>query len=336
MSAVEVGEGSLAEGLGRTLSEALGLTVRIEELEPLGGGASREITAFDAVTDDGVRRQLVLRRNPGKRSADSLEAEFSLLAVAYRHGVPVPEPIVQLNDPALGGGYVMARVDGETLGPRILKSDALVGARASLARRCGEVLATTHSIPLTEVPFMRGSDDGDPAAAQIAYWRATLDELGEPHPVLELALLRLADTAPSPVAPALVHGDFRNGDLVVGPDGLRAVLDWELAHAGDPLEDLGWLCVRAWRFSRPDLPVGGFGARQDLFEGYETVSGCAVDEERVRYWELFGYLKWAVICVLQADTHLSGALASHELAAIGRRTCEPEWDLLRLLTAEAF
>jgi hypothetical protein len=127
-----------------------------------------------------------------------------------------------------------------------------------------------------------------------------------------------------------VHGDFRNGNLIVGPDGVRAVLDWELAHLGDPLEDLGWLCVKAWRFGSP-LPVGGFGPVEDLVAGYERAGGRRVDLSALRWWEVLGTLRWGVICIVQTVTHLSGAVRSVELAAIGRRVCEVEWDLLELL-----
>jgi aminoglycoside phosphotransferase (APT) family kinase protein len=127
-----------------------------------------------------------------------------------------------------------------------------------------------------------------------------------------------------------VHGDFRNGNLIVGPDGIRAVLDWELAHLGDPLEDLGWLCVKAWRFGSP-LPVGGFGTYDDLIQAYEKASGAAVDRAALRWWEMFGVFKWAVICVLQAQRHLTGGQRSVELAALGRRVAENEWDLLQML-----
>ena len=127
-----------------------------------------------------------------------------------------------------------------------------------------------------------------------------------------------------------MHGDFRMGNLLVDASGLRAILDWELAHAGDPAEDLGWLCARAWRFGGAGH-VGGFGDLSTLLAAYEGAGGDAVEPERVRWWEAYAAVKWAVICALQASVHLSGATRSVELAAIGRRVCESEWDLLTLL-----
>ncbi|MBA2326788.1 MAG: phosphotransferase family protein, partial [Actinobacteria bacterium] len=159
----------------------------------------------------------------------------------------------------------------------------------------------------------------------------TLPALPQPHPAFELGLRWLEDRATDDGPPALVHGDFRNGNFVVGPDGIRAVLDWELAHLGDPVEDLGWLCVKSWRFGITDRRVGGFGETDDLLEGYRNAGGADVDLERLRYWEAFGNLKWGVICKVQAYTHLHGMVRSVELAAIGRRVPETEWDLLELI-----
>jgi hypothetical protein len=157
-----------------------------------------------------------------------------------------------------------------------------------------------------------------------------VDRLGQPHPAFELAFRWLGENRPPRSAQGVVHGDFRNGNLIVGAGGIRAVLDWELAHLGDPLEDLGWLCVKAWRFGSP-LPVGGFGTVEQLVGAYEAAGGTRVDPDALRWWEVLGTLRWGVICIVQTMTHLSGALRSVELAAIGRRVCEVEWDLLELL-----
>ncbi len=170
---------------------------------------------------------------------------------------------------------------------------------------------------------------------QIAHYTELLDNLaasgtGSPQPMLELVRRWLIDHRPPPVEPVVLHGDFRLGNLIVGDDGLRAVIDWELAHLGDPMEDLGWLCVKAWRFGqRP--PVAGLGEYDELFAAYTEAGGAAVDADVVRWWEVLGTWKWAIMCVLQASVHLSGAARSHELAAVGRRVCENEHDLFLAL-----
>jgi hypothetical protein len=123
------------------------------------------------------------------------------------------------------------------------------------------------------------------------------------------------------------------GNLLLGPEGLRGVLDWELAHAGDPAEDIGWLCAPAWRFGGAGV-VGGFGDLDELLRAYAAAGGEAMDAGRVHWWQVYATVKWATICALQASAHLSGSTRSVELAAIGRRVCESEWDLFSLLGTE--
>lgn len=288
----------------------------------LPGGASRETWALDVVSPGGARHELVLRLDgPGAalEAGGALADEARLMRAAATSGVPVPDVV------AAGDAYVlMTRVPGETIPRRILRDAAYEEVRPRLAAQCGRALAAVHRMPLSCLP------DAEPADP-LRRWRDVLDLTGEPHPVFELALRRLAADRPDGARTCVVHGDFRNGNLIVGPEGVRAVLDWELAHAGDPLEDLGWLCVKAWRFGSP-LPVGGFGGYAELVSAYEEAGGQRVDLDALRWWETFGVLKWGIICVMQTMRHLRGGADSVELAAIGRRVCENEWDLLGLLT----
>jgi aminoglycoside phosphotransferase (APT) family kinase protein len=305
----------VSEELAEALAARLGGTVT--GLRRLSGGASRETWSFAL---DGT--PLILRRDPPRaaRTAGMLR-EAALFRAAAAAGVPVPELVDASDDGTfLGSAFlVMAHVDGETIPRKILRDPEYAAARPRLARQCGEVLARLHTIPVEAVP---GLEDQD----QVAQYRAVLDGVAQPHPTFELAFRWLEEHRPQGSRRTVVHGDFRNGNLIVGPEGIRSVLDWELAHAGDPLEDLGWLCVKSWRFGVA-LPVGGFGTYEDLLAGY----GGDVDREALRWWEVLGTLKWGIMCIMQAVTHTSGAVRSVELAAIGRRVCEVEWDLLELL-----
>jgi len=292
--------------------------VEIAGLRRLSGGASRETWAFDAAHGDGRITPLILRRDPPGAPKAGMAIEAALMRAAAREGVPVPEVLA-----ADESSLIMDRVEGETIPRRILRDAAYASARPRLAGECGRILAAIHRIPPAAVPGLVG---GDP----VAQWRDQLDGLGQPHPALELGLRWLDAHRPPARREVVVHGDFRNGNLIVGADGIRAVLDWELAHLGDPVEDLGWLCVKAWRFG-VDQPVGGFGAYGELLDAYEDESGIRVSAEELRWWEVLGTLRWGVICILQATVHTSGLLRSVELAAIGRRVCENEWDLLALL-----
>jgi aminoglycoside phosphotransferase (APT) family kinase protein len=315
----------LDEDLAAVVAAAFGAGVTISGLRQLSGGASRETWSFDVVRPDGARDRLILRRDPPGSPKAGMSVEASLLRAARQAGVPVPHVVTADDDPGVLGSpfIVMEHVDGETIPRRILRDEAFAAARPLLAAQCGRILAAVHAIPAAQVP---GLAEGDP----VEEWRTNLDALGEPHPAFELGLRWLDEHRPRPRAASVVHGDFRNGNLIVGPDGVRSVLDWELAHLGDPLEDLGWLCVRAWRFG-VDRPVGGFGEYDELIGAYEGAAGTEVDRDALRWWEIMGTLKWGVMCIMQAWTHTSGFVRSVELAAIGRRVCENEYDLMNLL-----
>jgi aminoglycoside phosphotransferase (APT) family kinase protein len=312
------------ENLAAVVADALGAgDVEISDLRRLTGGASRETWAFSV-----GERQLVLRRDPPGVDI-GMAHEAAALRAAAAAGVPVPEVLAASDDPAaLDAAYVlMDHVDGETLAPRILRSPDLADVRPRLATQCGEVLGRIHSMPLDAVPGLSRPD-------VLADLRATLDRFGPVSPALELGMRWLAQNRPAGEDEVVVHGDFRLGNLMIGPDGIRAVLDWELVHRGAPMQDLGWLCVRCWRFGAPE-PVGGFGSREDLFAGYESVTGRAVDPDAVRWWEVFGNVWWGAGCMVMAERHLSGVDESIELAAIGRRVHEQEYDTLLLLAEVA-
>jgi aminoglycoside phosphotransferase (APT) family kinase protein len=316
-----------SDALADLVGAALGCDVQVRDLVRLSGGASRQTFSFDAA-HDGVVEELILRRAPdgvGDSVGATMLLEADLMREAARVGVPVPEVLAASADSdQLGAPYVvMRRVSGETIARKILRDEQYAEVRPKLALQCGEILGNLHQMSTSVLPAT-----GD--SYQLDGLRAILDGSHVVSPMLELALRWLDQHRPASTRTTVVHGDFRHGNFIIGTDELRAVLDWELAHLGDPMEDLGWLCTRAWRFGGKG-PVGGFGEYDDLFAGYETTSGIAVDPQVVKWWELLGTVKWGVICVVQANRHLSGAQKSVELAAIGRRLAEQEYDVLNLL-----
>ena len=304
--------------LAAALADALDAR-SVTGLTRLSGGASRETFRFEA---DG--RPLILQR---QRAGDvrDMGTEAAVLRAAFEAGVPVAELIASSAEPSpIGSAYmVLAAVDGETIARKILRDPEYATAREALPAQLGRALAQLHSIDLGGLPKLHEQD-------QLEQYRLILDATGEAHPTFELAFRWLRDHRPPSDRRTLVHGDFRLGNVMVGEDGLRAVLDWELAHLGDPMEDLGWLCVKAWRFGSP-LPVAGVGRYDQLIEAYEAASGLTLDPEVVRWWEVLGTLKWGIMCIGQAQAHTSGVARSHELAAIGRRVCENEHDLFLAL-----
>jgi aminoglycoside phosphotransferase (APT) family kinase protein len=306
------------DDLGARLAAVLG-AARITSLTHLSGGASRETWRFEA--DD---RPLILQRQRAGDERD-LAVEIAALRAGHAAGVPTASIVTASTDPTeLGAPYmILQHVDGETTPRKILRDAEFSEARVALPAQLASALVGIHSLDPAAIPGIADVD-------QIDRYREVLDTVGEPHPTFELAFKWLAENRPPPSARTVVHGDFRLGNVIVSRDGLRAVLDWELVHLGDPMEDLGWMCVKAWRFGSP-LPVAGVGEYERLFEAYEAAGGGAVDGDVVRWWEVLGTLKWGIMCIMQANAHLSGVARSHELAAIGRRVCENEHDLFLAL-----
>jgi len=304
-------DADFAEQLSASLDGAA-----VSELTRLSGGASRETWRFLA---DGVAR-IVQRQRAGDQRDMMIEA--GVVRAAGAVGVPAAELLAA--ERLDGGAFmVLEAIEGETIARKILRDERFERARQALPAQLGTALARVHQIPVDSVD---GLDETD----QIASYTEVYDQLGQPSPTLELVRRWLIDHRPDSVRRCVVHGDFRLGNVIVDDDGLAAVIDWELAHIGDPMEDLGWLCVKAWRFGMAP-PVAGLGQYEQLFEAYEAASGIPVDPDVVRWWEVLGTWKWAIMCITQANAHRSGLARSHELAAIGRRVCENEHDLFLAL-----
>jgi aminoglycoside phosphotransferase (APT) family kinase protein len=314
----------LAPKLAGVLEPALGAGLAVENLHTLTGGASRTTWAFDAVTGE-QRRSLILRTGPPDEVHAGMELEAGAQRAAAAAGAPVPhiviadDSVVTLGNPFL----ICDAIAGETIVRRIQRTLDDAG-RERLLRQCAEALAAIHRADTD----LAGISDAD----QMAEWREQLDTMGDTTATFEWAFRWLADNRPTPSPPRLVHGDFRMGNLIVDGSGLAAVLDWELVHVGEVYEDLAWFCIRAWRFGAPlSLAAGGLGSIEDFLHDYEKAGGAAVDRAAFHWWLVQATLRWGIICRYQAERHLSGQTPSVELATIGRRVCETEWDLLNLL-----
>ncbi|MEX1253162.1 MAG: phosphotransferase family protein [Dehalococcoidia bacterium] len=341
----------LAERLSALLQRAHDASsVRIDGLRLLTGGASRQTWSFDAVIEDASGETetlpLVLRRDPRPGTGSmGREIEFKLLKAARDEGVPAPA-VHLMGDDTLGApSFMMERIEGETIARRILRDEQYAEARETMAAQLGAILASIHRVPIDKhgLDVLPAPPPGrSPAAGEVDKFEAVYRAITpEPHPAFELAFRWLrAHLPPADGQRGLVHGDYRLGNIIVGPEGVRAVLDWELSHIGDPMEDLGWVCVRSWRFGNDNLPVAGVGTREQFWRAYEAAGGTPVDAERVRFWETFGNLRWGVICIGQAKAYLDnpgkGAAGPQlELGSIGRRIAETEWELLELMEGTA-
>jgi aminoglycoside phosphotransferase (APT) family kinase protein len=309
----------------------LGRPGTIDHVQRLTGGANRTTISFDA----DVRGQLLqLVVQLGAEVSDPVAGvtpevdttnQARLMIAAQRAGVPAPK-VLAIIEPAdqLGEGYIAERVAGETLGPRIVHDQRFAAARKLMARQCGEILAAIHRIPTADVTFLMMQHAG----AHVAAHRRIVEHYGLRLPALELSLRWAERNVPQQQRHSVIHGDFRTGNFITGEEGIRCVLDWELAQTGDPMQDLGWLCIKTWRFGGAG-PVGGFGSREDLYAAYERAGGGTVNSSHARFWEAFSNIKWAIDCLRLGMRGIEEL--NIERSAIGRRIEEPLWDFFNLI-----
>ena len=311
--------GPLEEVLREAFGPAAGVPVNIQRLS---AGATSRIWSFDVPGHEPAGYILRVAAPGANRVAVTTEA--AAMEAARAVNVPVPVILHSSDSTELFGApfMLMERVEGETIARHILRDEEYGPARKVFAEQTGRILGRLRGAAVAGVPGL--AQEG-----QLERWEEIFRVLETPVPTFEWAFKYLQGNRPEPTdAPAtLVHGDFRLGNMIIGPEGVRAILDWEIVHLGDPLEDLGWLCARPWRFRGPN-PVGGMGEYDELLGAYRDECGVDVDREQLRWWEVFGTLRWGIICLLQASRHLVGGDRSVELATIGRRVAETELDLL--------
>lgn len=318
------------ENLTAELSER---PAHIANLKRLSGGASQETWAFELVCEAWTRG-LILRRAPGgggsERSSHAIDlvTEAALIRAAAAAGVPAPNVVhVCRVEDGLGEGFVMDKLEGETIAPKILRGEPFASARNVLASQCGKALAGIHALDLSALPDLPTSFGLD----QVNQYEDIYLGFDVARPTFDLAISWLRANTPAPLESVLVHGDFRLGNLMVDEAGLAGVLDWELAHIGDPREDIAWACINSWRFGQSEKRVGGFGDLPDLLAAYREAGGPDISKRDIDWWEMLGSLKWGVMCLIMYEAYRSGADPSVERAAIGRRVSETEIDLINLL-----
>ena len=335
----QAGTADVRGALARFLERHCGRPVTITACASVARGTMREAWAVDTVlTSGGEPDRLVYLEDRGGALFDTrlhADDELRILRAMHAAGIRVPRPRfrVDAGDPSgLGPGLLVDRVEGEAVARRVLRDPAFDAVRPRLLAELGEELARIHAVPLAGLERLARARPGEPPVlAQLDELERVLRAIGEPHPALELALRWLRAGAPACARPALVHGDYRLGNVLVDPArGLAAVLDWELAHVGDPGEDVLWFCIRFWRAL--DAPGHrGLGPRERFLDAYARAGGRRFDPDAARYWEVFGNFRWAIVTLAQAWRHVSGRERDLELASIGRHCAEVEWEILRLL-----
>jgi aminoglycoside phosphotransferase (APT) family kinase protein len=310
--------------LQKIMYSATGVDAVVENITRLSGGANMESSSFDY-----AGQGYVLRRAPSAElmagRAYGHDVEAAVVRAAFHAGVKAPQIVAELQSADdIGTGYVMRRVEAEVNPAKILAAPP-PSLLADFAREAARI----HAIPLGCIPALP-----QPASAELlGDMKQRFVSYGGDRPVFALAFRWLEDHLPAPVAPVLLHGDFRMGNIMVDSDGLAAVLDWELAHLGDRHQDLAFGCINSWRFGHIDRPAFGVGALDAFWAAYESESG--VEPARFHWWLVYSTLWWGMCCLQMAEIWRSGADASLERAVIGRRASETEVDLLMLLEEDA-
>lgn len=304
-----------------------GLKGTIDNLHRLTGGATMESWRFSCGKQD-----FVLRRAPSldfmKDRPFGHDVEAAIIRAARGAGVTAPEVVAELKpEDGIGSGFVMRALPGTPNPKQILEMDR----PDTLLREAARDLARIHSLKPRNVPELVPVMD---YRAAIADLRQQFEEAGGDRPIIALGLKWMEDNCPAPVEPALIHGDYRMGNLLAEDSRLTGVLDWELAHFGDRHEDLAFGCMAVWRFHRYDRPALGLGSLEDYFAAYEAEAGVKVDRERFRYWLVHRTVWWALGCLRMAKIWRSGEDRMLERVVISRRTSEQELDLLMLLEGD--
>ena len=308
------------------------LNKKIKNLVPLTGGASADINRI--IFEDN--KEFIVRRSVVKDKAvmaipKNMEAKIQKIVKEY--GAPVPEIIMEFSEGAeIGEGYVMQSVGGETIPRKILRDDSYKNIRNKLPYEIGKSLAQIHKTRLEKLQDLEKITFSESLEKLFVIY----ESFDQPQPVFDLAFKWLENQKILDYEEVLVHGDYRFGNFIISEKKLESIIDWELAHIGNPMEDLGWLCVRSWRFGNVNKRAAGLGDVDDLIAGYESNSKIKVDKSQLDIWQLYGSLKWGIICMVQTFAHLSGAVNSLEKAAIGRRVSETEFDLMNMIKNKNF
>jgi aminoglycoside phosphotransferase (APT) family kinase protein len=335
-----------ADRLARYLASRLpnATDVTVTNLYRIPGGQSRETWSFDAVwREHGTQTQrgFILRRDPDASVLETdREAEFRVMQAVHGKGIPIPQVLWLEQDAThLDRPFaLMERLDGCEASPqKVLMDGAFIGGRARMAAEFSEILARIHAIDwrAAALDFLGAPDAASCGLVEVEKWEAVVaKEAIWPQPVLRAAFRWLRRHQPKAAQRiVLVHADYRTGNFLATPGGeLVGILDWEMTHLGDPLEDIGWACIRPWRWMGTEH-IGGLMDRADFYRMYEAASGITIDDESVRFWEVLGNVKLAAIFLTGGRSYCEGRTHSAMMAFLGRSTRRLELEIMDLMGA---
>ena len=325
--------GNLTEWLAENLDAT---SIKVLKFKKLSGGAIQENWFFDLLITGGRlegKQKFVLRTDASSTvsASHSRAEEFQIHKVAYDAGICVPMPIVVCSDNSVIGSpfYLMEFIPGFSSARQIVRNLDLPNFGPNLVKQLGQELAKIHQIQPSNTNFdFLKIPESHPADERISVYRGYLDELLKGFPVLEYALNWLEENKPHSENLTLVHSDFRTGNYLILDGQLKAVLDWEFSHWGDPMEDIGWVCARCWRFGNDHLHVTGIGTLSDFLKGYGILQVTESFRKKIAYWQVMAETRWSIIALQQAQRNQSEVGVSLELALTGRMSAEMEYNLL--------
>ena len=322
-----------AGALGNFLTNEFGSEAQIKNMAPVTAGARRINVLFDAELPD-ESAGFCLTQLPNESDAfRSIADEVQWLKLAHDAAMKVPEVVAWSEDASILGGpfFITRQVSGVTIPKHVVElCGSQAGLGAKVAFEIGESLAKLHVRGIDEVPADVERPEGTAVDAALAWIDEGMSELLQRSPAFELVSRWLRNNQPPPTPVTPIHGDTRNGNIIVNESGLGAILDWETAHIGEPFEDLAWLAQRMWRARNDQLEIGGFANRSDLRAGYEAGGGTWSDEQ-FHWWKVYRCVWWGLGLARQGRQHLDGTFRSIIMAASGRRVAELEWDALCLI-----
>lgn len=307
----------------------------VTNLKRLTGGANAETWSFDFNQYPLILRRKAKSPDENQNRGDDpqlnsihLGVEADLISLAAIHDVPVPKVYFVTDDKSsIGNALIMSRVEGEALPQKLFKDPMFQFAMSKLTEQASDVLAKLHAIETVELPAnLETRTPASSLEALVSYFSG----INAKNPIISLALKWLNDNCPAPNSPALVHADFRVGNLLIDEHGISAVLDWELAHIGDPVSDISHMCAPPWRFGRYELEAGGFATLAEFVAKYEEKSGRSIQPERLLWWRMYGSVRWISTCLMMANMWRSGSDRELERIVVGTRVSESELDILLL------
>ncbi len=294
-----------------------GRDVSVSGMQRIPGGASRETWMFDVrwtdAAGDAQTAEYILQKDASMGLVESERPqEFAVYQTMFEAGIPVPRPLwLEAGREVLGEPFmIMDRLREIEASPATLLSPAYAEVRHDVGIHMYEILGAIHRVKWqgTEVEVAIEAPTAETTAErEVAYWEDIVNrhELS-PQPIARAAIRWLRANPPPPAQRlSVVHGDYRVGNVLYRTSGkIAGVVDWEMSHLGDPLEDLAWSFNETWQWAR-DGRMGGIIDQAEAIAIYEAASGIDVDMEALHWWDVFNGVKAQGIWVTSADAYQS-------------------------------